>query len=291
MSAHSVCLSLVDPQTTTTTVLYDLVTGLPAILLLAFLGWKARPSLRKLRRSQSQIMATYYAFLWIVAILGALRCAVQVAEVHAKHRTLCNSLWLLTRFGMVLLEVSVVVFLLQGYVTSAREALLRTLAISGAYALFETLLSVIFMSKFHVPIFLYGGDNADGPEGDMTWSKWGFWLAHTLLFLGVYAAILALPYTQWRDRLPAKPSFYRYVMVLFALNTLAAVGALQLGSGHVSGYCVYGFASWTYYAIFPLLLYMTFLAEFFLDDELSMDLLYYSEMKDAGYFEGGAEMS
>lgn len=39
------------------------------------------------------------------------------------------------------------------------------------------------------------------------------------------------------------------------------------------------------------LLYMTFLAEFFLDDELSMDLLYYSEMKDAGYFEGGAEMS
>lgn len=118
------------------------MTGLPAILLLAFLvsrtllttgpftvassvntaesepffapcqlyatfaqlafclqGWKARPSLRKLRRSQSQIMATYYAFLWIVAILGALRCAVQVAEVHAKHRTLCNSLWLLTRFG------------------------------------------------------------------------------------------------------------------------------------------------------------------------------------------------
>ena len=38
------------------------------------------------------------------------------------------------------------------------------------------------------------------------------------------------------------------------------------------------------------LLYMTFLAEFFLDDELNMDLLYYSEMKDAGYFEDGAEM-
>ena len=38
------------------------------------------------------------------------------------------------------------------------------------------------------------------------------------------------------------------------------------------------------------LLYMTFLAEFFLDDELNMDLLYYSEMKDAGYFEDGSEM-
>ena len=48
--------------------------------------------------------------------------------------------------------------------------------------------------------------------------------AHTLLFLGVYAGILALPHTKWRDRLPAKPSFYRYVLVLFALNLLAGLG-------------------------------------------------------------------
>ena len=37
---------------------------------------------------------------------------------------------------------------------------------------------------------------------------------------------------------------------------------------------------------------MTFLAEFFLDDSLSMDMMYYSEMKDAGYLDDmeGAEM-
>ena len=33
------------------------------------------------------------------------------------------------------------------------------------------------------------------------------------------------------------------------------------------------------------LLYLTFLSEFFLDEELDMDLMYYSEMKDAGAFE------
>ena len=44
-------------------------------------------------------MATYYGFLWIVAVLGVLRCLVQMAEVHASHPTLYNSLWLLTRFG------------------------------------------------------------------------------------------------------------------------------------------------------------------------------------------------
>ena len=48
-----------------------------------------------------------------------------------------------------------------------------------------------------------------------------------MLFLLVYALILILPNTKWRDRLPAKPSFYRYILVLFALNVLAGLGELQ----------------------------------------------------------------
>lgn len=51
--------------------------------------------------------------------------------------------------------------------------------------------------------------------------------AHTVLFLLVYALILILPNTKWRDRLPAKPSFYRYILVLFALNVLAGLGELR----------------------------------------------------------------
>jgi len=43
----------------------------------------------------------------------------------------------------------------------------------------------------------------------------------------VYALILILPNTKWRDRLPAKPSFYRYIFVLFILNVLAGLGTLQ----------------------------------------------------------------
>ena len=35
------------------------------------------------------------------------------------------------------------------------QALLRTLAISGAYAAFETLLGVLYIFGFHVPLFLY----------------------------------------------------------------------------------------------------------------------------------------
>jgi len=51
------------------------------------------------------------------------------------------------------------------------------------------------------------------------------------------------------------------------------------------GYCIGGISNFVYYAIYPPLLYITFLAEFFRDDELDMDNVYYSEMKDAGYFD------
>ena len=37
------------------------------------------------------------------------------------------------------------------------------------------------------------------------------------------------------------------------------------------------------------LLYITFLAEFFSDEGLDMDMMYYSEMKDAGYFDDSYE--
>ena len=158
------------------------VIGLPTVLFLAFLGWRLLPSVRKLQRSQSHIMTTYYGFLWGVSLLNLMRCIALVAEDLQPSGDkylpplLLNDLWLLTRFGahipshnycpvllklplraalranvtvlfcrvglhwpmwegvlkalnfytcfplgLVMLEVSVVVFLLQGYLTSGRE--------------------------------------------------------------------------------------------------------------------------------------------------------------------------
>ena len=63
-------------------------------------GWRLRPSLRKLQRSQSQIMASYYGFLWVVALLNGLRCIVQMLEgFSGEHLVVWNILWMLTRFG------------------------------------------------------------------------------------------------------------------------------------------------------------------------------------------------
>ncbi len=75
------------------------VIGLPTVLFLIFLGWRLLPSIRKLQRSQSHIMTTYYAFLWVVGLLNVLRCLAFVAEVESSSPLLLNLLWLLTRFG------------------------------------------------------------------------------------------------------------------------------------------------------------------------------------------------
>ncbi len=110
------------------------------------------------------------------------------------------------------------------------------------------------------------------------------------------------------------------------MNEAVSAGAILLGCEIGAGYCVYGLASFLYYSIYPpvrylrlppclrnpclssrsvacalvcqslpracvlQLLYITFLAEFFSDDEgLDMDMMYYSEMKDAGYFDESHE--
>lgn len=66
-------------------------------------------------------MLTYYATLWAVSVLNLLRCAVMMVEARYTGQAHWNALWLLTSSVSVLLEVSVVVFLLQGYLTSGSE--------------------------------------------------------------------------------------------------------------------------------------------------------------------------
>jgi len=286
MGRGEFCIDFVSPHPDARVLIYDLAIGLPALAFLGFLAWHFKPSMRKLHRSRSHIMTTYYGFLWAITLLNALRCIAQIFQMGGSHVTSWNIMWLITRFGMIMLEVSVVVFLMQGYAASGRQALLRTLGFSTGFAGLETLVKTLYIFVLHVPLFMFGG-NPDDPSADMTWSKWSFWLVHALLAIIIYATILILPFTQWRDLLPAKSSFYGYVRCLLLVYLCMAVGSILIGSKLLAGYCIYGIANWLYYAAYPPLLYLTFLADFFADDQLDMDLLYYSEMRDAGCFEDG----
>lgn len=277
-----VCLRMINPPVLNgfEELLYNVAITFPTLLFVLFLFTRLHSSVQKLSNSRSYIMRTYYTFLWVICVLNLCWCLLKTQQLrnHDKE-TAWNIMSLSIRFGLVLLEVSVVVFLFQGYLISGWGALLRTLLFSGIFATADALVMAVVTFGFGVPLFTVQDDAGD-------WPKWGFWLFQNLFFAAVYAGILTLPYTGWRDRLPARPSFYWYVMILFILNGLDGLGSLLLGFGASFGYCVYGFAGFAYHSLYPPLLYTTFLADFLREEEMQMGDAYYSEMKDAGYFDG-----
>jgi len=235
--------------------------------------------------------------LWVVCGLNLFRCIFQIAESTngSTERDIksWSFVWLVTTAGMTVMEVSVVTFLSQGYIATGKEALIRTLGISGAVAFLDSIVKMILIFGCGTSLFIVkepnGDDSTSDPLGwlqlDMSWVKWGFWTAHHILYCMVYGFILVLPHTALRDYLPARPSFYRYVALLCANNFGLVVGSMMIGSKDVSGYCVYGVFAYLYSVCYPPLLYMTFLSEFFVDDDLELEHQYYSEMREAGYFD------
>jgi len=65
------------------------------------------------------------------------------------------------RFGMLLLEVNVFVFLLQGNYASIWDALKRTLILSTTIASVDTIIKAIYIFGFGVPLFINKNDTGD----------------------------------------------------------------------------------------------------------------------------------
>ena len=143
-------------------------------------------------------------------------------------------------------------------------------------------------ARYHIPPLHRSASGhprstAADPRSDMRLSKWGFWLLRALASAAAYTAVAALPFTSWRDLLPAKPELYRYATALAGAYWLKALGALLLARGAAAGYCVFGAGAWLYDALFAPLVYATFLMDFFGAAELDTDLLLYSEMQEAEF--------
>ena len=135
---NSLFCPIIKPNLETSTTNTHQVIALPSACFLAFLALRFRASTRRLRAARSHMMWAYYCACWAVSLLALLRAALLTVFVESNfspsssspsspspssataaaaanaHATLLNALWLLTRGGLTLLEVSVVVFLAQG---------------------------------------------------------------------------------------------------------------------------------------------------------------------------------
>ncbi|EOY10645.1 Uncharacterized protein TCM_025954 isoform 5 [Theobroma cacao] len=208
---------------------HNLALIIPSLLFALFLGFQAKKSFQKLSHGRSYIMISYYGSLWLVSLLNLAWCSLQAWECTPGKEMVWNILSLFTTSGMLFLEVSLVAFLLQGNYTSGLEALTRTFVVSGLIVGLDLLLKVflllaIYLFGFGVPLFI---DNTEHPHQ----VKWGLWVVHRLVLTAIYGFILFMYHSKWRERLPARPAFYKYVAIMFILNALALIACGLTGNG------------------------------------------------------------
>ncbi|XP_020551708.1 uncharacterized protein LOC105168840 [Sesamum indicum] len=167
--------------------------------------------------------------------------------------------------------------LLQENYASGLESLAHTFLVSGSFVAVDILVQAIFIFGFGVPLFI----SADASH----WGKWGVLFVHTLVLTAVYCYILFVHYSKWRDKLPPRPSFYNYVVVMFIINALGLFASGLAGNGFGLGLWFYNVIIICHHSLYLSFLYVTFLAGFFQEEDWLLDNAYYSEMKDAGFFD------
>lgn len=260
---------------------HDAALVLPSALFVGYLGFHARSNLKKLSHRRSFVMIGYYGLLWFAALLNLTWCFLQVWQCTPGKQVAWNLLSLFGSSAMLFLEISIVGFLLQENYASCLETLARTFMVSGLFVGVDLLLKVIFIFGFGVPLFL---DVEISDRG-----KWGVWFTNKLLLTAAYGYILFVHFSKWRDKLPPRPAFYNYVIVMFATTAvmLFACGLAGIRGGF--GFWLYNLAVVCYHSLYLPFLYVTFLAGFFKEEDWLLDSAYYSEMKDAGFFDADWE--
>ncbi|KAG0483856.1 hypothetical protein HPP92_011940 [Vanilla planifolia] len=223
-------------------------------------------------------MMAYYGLIWIVSVLNLTWCILQAWQCTPTKEFSWNLLSLCTKSGMLFLEVSLISFLLQGNQAGDLEALTRTFVVSGVIVAVDVLLKAVYVFGFGVPMFLDGV----GPSNHV---KWGLWIVHKLLLAAVYVLILFMYHSKWREMLPAQPAFRNYICVMFSINALSLFSCLLMENGAGFGYWLLSLVTLCYHSLYLPFLYITFLADFFREEDMRLENVYYSEMKDAGFFD------
>ncbi|XP_027353023.1 transmembrane protein adipocyte-associated 1 homolog [Abrus precatorius] len=257
---------------------HNAILLVPSILFVLYLALQARHSFLKLSLARSYIIISYNASLWLVSLLNLTWCFFQAWECTPGKELAWNLLSLFTTSGMLFLEVSLLAFLLQGNNAGGLEAMTRTFGISALVVGLDILLKAMYTFVFGVPLFVDSNEHTHHV-------KWNLWVVHKLVLTAVYGFILFMYRSGWRERLPAKPAFYKYVAIMFIFNAIAMFACGLTGNGAAFGLWLYHVTVVCYHAFYLPLLYTTFLADFFQEENFHLENVYYSEMKDAGFFD------
>ncbi|MED6145025.1 hypothetical protein PIB30_021173 [Stylosanthes scabra] len=261
---------------------YDSFLVVSSVVFVLYLAFQARKNLKRLANGGSYIVISYYALLWLVTLLNLAWSFFQSWQCSPGKEVAWNFLSLFTAAGMLCLEISLVAFLLKDNYTNGMETLARTFLASGIIVLVDALLKTIYVFGFRVPLF-----NRD--VGSAHTVKWSLWIIHKLLLATAYGFILFVHFSKWREKLPPRPSFHNYVVVMFVFSAIALFSCGLAALGTSFGNWLYNLTVLCYHSLYLPFIYATFLADFFQEEDFLLDNAYYSEMKDAGFFDADLE--
>ncbi|XP_061364931.1 protein CANDIDATE G-PROTEIN COUPLED RECEPTOR 2-like [Gastrolobium bilobum] len=246
-----------------------------SLLFVLYLTVHAKKNIKSLG---SYIIISYYALLWLVTLLNLAWSFLQEWQCSPEKEVAWNLLSLFTTCGMLCLEITLIAFLLKDNYMNGMETLPHTFLVSGIIVFVDTLLKTIYVFGFGVPLF-------NRNVGSTHTIKWGLWVIHKLLLAAAYGFILFVHFSEWKEKLPPRPTFYNYAVVMFVFSaiTLFACGLAGIGAGF--GSWLYDLTVLCYHSLYLPFLYVTFLADIFKEEDFLLDNAYYSEMKDAGFFD------
>ncbi|KAK7916118.1 hypothetical protein WMY93_011879 [Mugilogobius chulae] len=239
---------------------WDLLLLVPNVAFFVFLMWKLPSARAKIRVTSSPIFITFYLLVFVVAAVGITRAIVSMTVSASSAATIIDKvLWEITRFFLLAIELSVVIFGLAFGHLESKSSIKRVLGITAvlalAYSITQGTLEILYpdshLSAEDFNIYGHGGRH--------------FWLASSCFFFLVYSLIVILPKTPVRERisLPSKRSFYVYALILSLLNLVQGVGSALLCAQVIQGLCCVDITTFLYFSAFAPLIYVTFLKGFF----------------------------
>ncbi|RZF41560.1 hypothetical protein LSTR_LSTR000274 [Laodelphax striatellus] len=259
---------------------WDAIILVPNLLFLFFLLIRFNRARLKLRATSSPIWFAFYGLVVLNVVISVVRCVVSMSVNAAAvvGGYVDTVLWVTVRFFLLSTEMSVLIFgLAFGHLdsrSSIRYVLLATSLISLAFSTSQGYLEVFAPDenfKIHSRDYTLFG------HGGML-----FWFVSSIVFTLIYIIILILPWTKLRERLalPAKRSFYVYIVLLALLNLCSSIGSGMLFYNIRHGLCVVDVTTCLYFTLYTPLVYHTFLSEFFGVSQPSIMFSYKAQVDD-----------
>ncbi|KAK0063990.1 transmembrane protein adipocyte-associated 1 [Biomphalaria pfeifferi] len=249
---------------------WDVLILIPNIIFMVFLLLRLPVTIRKLHSTSTPIFAAFYGLILLVSIISLLRCVVAMT-VNASISTgiiVDKILWLILKFFLLATELSVVIFgLAFGHLdsrTSIQRVLFVTFSVSLAYSIVQGSLEFEYDHPF-TP-----GNNSNINNSTVSYDMFAqggmiFLFTTSIFFALVYAIIVILPFTRFRERffLPTKRLFYYYCSSLAMLNLAQAVASILHYLDVVYSLCVIDATMYLYFSFYNPLVYGVFLWKFF----------------------------